>query len=316
MMRDYIRSICKKIRVDEEARFRMKTSLKIVCIPFISLSVLFALLLLILSVNLAFFEAHGYPGVVELREAYYDYVFKTLIDFFPWFCIFVIFVLIIGIYVSHLFLRPFRVIGDYCEGVVNGKKMVYDPEFFTDLKLLTSFSEYFFNQMENALQSGEFFPVTVMKKFRRIHEPVFERAFFINYLFFIVITSIVAALGLYAISVDIYMDLIKLSLQTLDSVPSTMTFFNKQYNIFHSLIWIVLFVHSVMYVFLSLKLYDDIARPAFAIFATMRSFLKGNFDQRVHLIGFKYVRSQSRRINKYLDYIQENVKLRKNNSGP
>ena len=155
-----------------------------------------------------------------------------------------------------------------------------------------------------------------MKKFRRIHEPVFERAFFINYLFFIVITSIVAALGLYAISVDIYMDLIKLSLQTLDSVPSTMTFFNKQYNIFHSLIWIVLFVHSVMYVFLSLKLYDDIARPAFAIFATMRSFLKGNFDQRVHLIGFKYVRSQSRRINKYLDYIQENVKLRKNNSGP
>jgi hypothetical protein len=38
----------------------------------------------------------------------------------------------------------------------------------------------------------------------------------------------------------------------------------------------------------------------------MRSFMKGNHSSRVHLVGYTHLREYTRKLNKYLDYIQNN----------
>jgi hypothetical protein len=66
-----------------------------------------------------------------------------------------------------------------------------------------------------------------------------------------------------------------------------------------------------MYFLLASHLYHGVAAPAFAVFATMRAFLKGSYNQRVHLIGFPALRLQTRKLNKYLDWVDRNLVQKK-----
>jgi hypothetical protein len=63
---------------------------------------------------------------------------------------------------------------------------------------------------------------------------------------------------------------------------------------------------SFSYILLGLHLYSKVSGAAFGIFSTMRSFMKGNYSSRVHLVGFAHIREYTRKLNKYLDYIQNN----------
>ena len=84
-------------------------------------------------------------GIGALEEAYYEYILTALLDLIPYIGLFCVFLVFTGIYISDILLRPFKLIGDYCEKVLKGEpNVIYDPEFFTDLKLLAEFSEYFF----------------------------------------------------------------------------------------------------------------------------------------------------------------------------
>ena len=61
---------------------------------------------------------------------------------------------------------------------------------------------------------------------------------------------------------------------------------------------------AVSYTMLGFHLYAKVSGAAFAIFSTMRSYMKGNYSSRVHLVGYSYLRDYTRKLNKYLDYVQ------------
>ena len=65
------------------------------------------------------------------------------------------------------------------------------------------------------------------------------------------------------------------------------------------------------YLALGFHLYDKVSGAAFGIFSTMRSFMKGNYFSRVHLVGYAYIRDYTRKLNKYLDHIQNNFDKQK-----
>jgi len=219
---------------------------------------------------------------------------------------------LLGWYVSSLILRPFKLIGDYCDQVLKGEKAEYNQDLFTDVRLLTSFCDYFFNCMENALKNKLFTPLEVLKKYQKIHAPVFEKSFFIQFFLLILVTSVAGGIGIYYLTVEIYMDLIALSIQALKSEPVGRYFFSEQKEIFIQIVNIVMVIYLVMNFFLCMHFHSLISGPAFAVFSTMRSFLKGNFDSRIHIIGSRYLRDHIMKINKYLEYIQKNVELHKN----
>lgn len=312
-IKDVFNLVCRprKMFREDEFRFRISTTFKITLIPLIAFVVFYLSLLLVLKIYLIFFEAHGYVGFVALKEAYYDFILSALVDLLPYFGLFLIFMTFTGLYISELLLRPFKLIGTYCEKVVNGEDAIYDPGFFTELKLLASFSEYFFNQMENARVHGKLLPMSIMNRYTGIHKPVFERYFFLQYSFFLLITSIWVGIALYRVIIDTYAHIIQLSIDTLKQGTTIQYFFDKQTAVFDSILWFVLIFHILLYTVLAFHLYSKIAPPAFGIFATMRSFLKGNLKSRVHLVGHYFVRPECRKLNKYLDDC-ENIVLGNN----
>ncbi|HAZ14070.1 MAG: hypothetical protein A2X86_14275 [Bdellovibrionales bacterium GWA2_49_15] len=288
---------------DDEAKFRLWTGFKVTFIPFMTLFVLWIFLWIFLRINLAFYEVNGFPSSVDLSEAYFAYILSTLSNLTPFLIGFALALWIAGLYMAEVLLRPFKLIGDYCEKVTNGEPAIYDPDFFTDLKLLTRFSEYFFNILENASKNKKLLQFDVPVKFTRIHGPVFETNFFLQFFMMTIVTSMIVAGAIYIIIADIHQDMVKLSIEYLRHSKGVSYFLAQQQDILNILIIGTLIVHTILYITLSVNLYSKVAIPAFGIFATMRSFLKGSLEARVHLIGHPYIRPHCRKFNKYLDKI-------------
>jgi len=297
-----------RLKFSDEIRFRLITSGKLSLIPIIALLTLMSLLWLILSINYTFFELSKLASVEVSKDLYFNYLIKSLMELIPYLLVFATFVLCSGIYIGNMFIRPFKQIGVYCRERVKNINAVYDLDFFTDLKLLTSFSEYFFNGIENALKRKKIEGLSIMQKFKKIHSPVFERNFFIHLFLVVGVIVIISGMGIYFICAETYMDLIRLSVGNIQMDKNMRIFFDRQNEIFLTVVWIVICIQSFAYIILCIRLYEYVAVPSFAIFSTMRSFLSGRFDSRVHIIGYKYTRGPFRDFNKYLDFVQQSCK--------
>jgi hypothetical protein len=201
-------------------------------------------------------------------------------------------------------MRPFEEIGRYCDNAINSRNSVYDPDFFSDLKLLTRFSEFFFIETARMISNGSMSTIEVPKKFMRIHTPVFEGSFFIQFLSILMITSIYVGVAIHMAVVGIYEGMVKLSLESLRYDKTIIYFLEEQKDILIQISIVALVLHLCLYLTLSINLYSKVSAPAFGIFATMRAFIKGNRTARVHLIGYYYVRTYCRSLNQYLNNLE------------
>ena len=150
----------------------------------------------------------------------------------------------------------------------------------------------------------------IPEKYGRIHTPVFERDFFIQFSFLIILTSIIMAVFLNNAAVGIHDGIISLAEQTLDMTNSVRYYLEKQTLIIDDILLWANCIHIFLYLGLSFHLYGKIAAPAFGIFSTMRTFIKGRHEQRVHLIGYYYLRPYCRALNKYLDFLEKKYKVK------
>lgn len=298
----------KKGLSDEEVRFRLYTTLKIIIIPTIFLLIISSFIAVLLKLDLYYFESNGLIGTFSAQKnIFYDYFFSELSDYLPYVGLFYIILTFLSLYVSDMLLRPFRAIGEYCEKKTKNEKASYDVDFFADLKLLTQFSDFFFSSIEQSLKAGKMDSVVIPEKYTRIHKPVFEKAFFIQFSALIFISVICTSIALYILGVELHDSMIQLAFKTLKPSKEISHFLRQQSDILSMYIFGGIILHTLLYFYLAFNLYQAVATPAFGVFATMRSFLKGNYSSRVHLIGFTYLRGHCRKLNKYLDYIEQKL---------
>lgn len=309
-------TIIKRLNIayqNEELRFKVLTGIKFVLI---SLGFTFAVLLftyLLLKINLIYFQANGFPGAAEFREAFYDFVFSSLFDEIPYVALAMLFIFMLGFYLAGIMLRPFKVISRYCEERLSQEEHYYSPDYISDLKLLTSFSVFFFSKIDEAKRKGSLTKIDVPEDFMRIHGPVFEKNFFFNYLLVIIIFALLSTVGIFILNNAIREQIFILSQKFMSAAvmaengKGVRYFLEEQFSVADIAVYFFTGMHILMYCLFGVHLYNKISAPAFAVFATMRSFLKGNYHNRVHLIGFTYLREDTRKINKYLDHIQKTI---------
>lgn len=303
----------KQFSRDDEARFRLMTALKITGITaFTFVLQLFALYGL-LAIDLIFFQSQGYPGQSVFTETFYDFLLVGVLENTLYIGLSLLFVFMVGVYIGHLLLRPFRLIGDYCEYFVENQAGSYDPDFFSDLNVLARFSEYFFHLMENFYRNKQVQKIDIPLKFSRIHGPVFERGFFLQFFLLIFMISIGTGILLSVVSNALYDGMITLAGEVIPKTNEVKYFLTAQAELWDIVLYITMSFHFMLYLVLSIHLYARVSVPAFGLFATMRAFLKGYYTNRVHLIGYSYVRPHCRQFNKYLDFMQRELSLDEKN---
>ena len=296
-----------KFLKDDEEMFKIGMGLKFFGVSVIcTISVLLFTYLLI-RIDLIFFVSHGFPGAQDFKGAFVDFIYSSLYDQVLWICLSGVFVFGLGYYLSSIMIRPFKVIGEHCENKMNNKKNFYSPDFFSDLKLLTTFSFFFFSKLDEASIKGKLQNIHVPDHFTRIHKPTFEKNFFFNYLFIITIFGLMSSLGIIALNLELREQITELARRFLIGNEQARLFLNEQFLIADVAVYYFVSLHLFLYLLLGVHIYSKVATPAFAVFATMRSFLKGNYHNRVHLIGYYYLRNDCRKINKYLDSVQKSL---------
>ena len=106
------------------------------------------------------------------------------------------------------------------------------------------------------------------------------------------------------LAVDIQSQIVKLSISTINQSESVSYFLKEEGQLLSYVLWTSICLQMFFYTLLSFNMYSCVSGPAFGIFSTMRSFIKGNHSARVHLIGYGFLRDHCRTMNKYLDHVQ------------
>jgi hypothetical protein len=291
----------------DEQMFKVNTGLKFISISIFFLILALAFTYIMVKIDLNYFNSKGFPGVAEFDEAFFGFVYSSVYSKWPLLILPFVCIFFIGYYVAIILMRPFKVIARYCEEKMANHPIQYSPDLFSDLNLLTSFTTFFFSQIGEAKARGKFEKVEIPEVFTRIHKPVFEKNFFFNYFLLIIAFSLLASIGILILNFEIHDQVVIIARKILkngNNQEITM-FLNYQFHVTKLVIEYLLGFHVLIYCMFGFHLYGQVSAPAFAVFATMRSFLKGNFHNRIHLVGYSYLRNDCRIINKYLEHVQK-----------
>lgn len=296
----------KSVFYTAESRFSLTTGLKFLSIPFLTSIFISLILYMFMEMNLLFFKANGFGSIQELEGAFYDFVLSGILPFIPIYFLFLCGFFFVGVYISKLLMRPFYSLTKYCEDVVDGYRGVYEPDEFSDLRLLTRISEFFFSHMETQIKNNKLEGIEVPEQFKRVHAPKFEKAYFLHFSLIILITLICFLFLTYMMTYTIHENLISLAIGALKSKDGNHnSFFLGQNDIMIYALSGIYIISTGVYVWLAFHLYNKVSGAAFGIFSTLRSFMKGNFKARIHIIGYEHLRNSTRIINRYLDYLEK-----------
>lgn len=297
----------KNIFYTAESRFSLVTGFKFLTIPLVATLSIGLILYVFMQMNYLFFVANGFGEIKELEGAYFDYLLQGLFPYAPIFVITLIGFFFLGVYVSKILLRPFKSLTKYCEDVLDGYRGVFEPDEFSDLRLLTRISEFFFSHVESQTAEGKLKPIEIPEQFKRVHSPRFEKAYFLHFSLIIFITLVSFLCLTYLMTMEIHGQIVSLAVDALEGRDGKyLTFLNGQDSIVSIALYGIFVLSSTVYVWLAFHLYEKVSGGAFGIFSTLRSFMKGNFKARIHVIGYDHLRNSTRVINRYLDHIEKN----------
>lgn len=294
----------------EDSRFVLFVGLKVSAISFGISLIVYWFIFQIVRMNYGFFQAHGFSEFN--KTIFYQFVGKESVENLIAIFIYHIILFFIGCYLGWLILRPFRTIGDYCEHVMDKSHAIYRVEQFNTYALLTRFSEFFFEFLRESRNKNSLDTHSIPPQYSKIHKPVFDKIFALHIGLLLIFISIGSAVFIIQSSSSIFESMIELAVKTLSNPNEVTRFFSQQMFVLDEIVNLTVFLITVSYVLLGFHLYSKVSGPAFGIFATMRAFMKGNHSSRVHLVGYGYVRDYTRKINKYLDYMQNNFSQSKN----
>lgn len=298
----------KKVFQTEESRFLLGTAIKVWAISALVEVLVGYILYSNVRLNYYFFKAHGYRGIDQLSEAYFYHVMGDIIDALPWVLGFHVMIFFMGLYVGHMMLRPFRRIGEYCTKVIDHPEAVYRIEEFSSYRLLARFSELFFDFLSAGRKKGSIEKREIPPQFLGIHRPVLDGQFLFHFSFFLVIIMIVSIVAIMGFATNIQENTTQIALRMLKADPKIMSaYFEDQTFLIDEMWFLTALLVVGLHVAMGLHLYDQVSGAAFAIFATMRSFMKGCWQSRVHLVGYSYMRESTRALNKYLDWVEKNL---------
>ena len=301
----YYLSKLKKIFKSEETRFILLVGVKVSAISFCITSMIYFFLFEIMRLNYAFFKSQGVQDPIDFN-LFFDFIVNESLDNIIILIIFHIILFFIGTYVGWLILRPFKTIGDYCDEVLSNANAVYRIDDFSNYKLLTRFSEFFFEYLRESRKRGEIISNSIPPQFSRIHRPVNDKIFMLHFGILMLIICISSAVFIIENSSSVYYSLVELSSRILTDQKAMSSYLSNQMFILDDIVVVTIFMIIFGYVLLAIHLYAKVSGAAFGIFSTMRSYMKGDYSSRVHLVGHTYLREYTRKLNKYLDYIQNN----------
>ncbi len=304
-MLSYIRNYRKR----DDYQFYLETGLKNMVVPAVVLGIVFFVLYLIMELNSLFFLSSNYLGQVQLKDDFMAVFMGPIVDLIPLIALHFLVFFLLGLWMGRSLLRPFTKIKNYCELFVESQGRTEVPLELSEFPLLEKMVKFFFQVQRDEVLSEDGRPksrVIIPEEFSRIHGPFLNGRYYLNFFVYILVLCTFSALSIFFMTGELYEGFVEVAVNYLHTdYPKVSFFLQSQSSILEHLTLFSAILLALGYFGLSVHFYSKISTPAFGIFSSMRSYLKGQKNARVHLVGFRYLREQTREINRCLDWLQK-----------
>ncbi|MDH4469173.1 MAG: hypothetical protein QE271_14025 [Bacteriovoracaceae bacterium] len=290
----------------ELSRFKLKNGLALAGTYYAIISVVVYYQWILLKINVTYFESiYGkqFPG---FPEAFYDFLIgDSSILLMIVFAIGIVIFFAGGI-ISELLILPFKRLATFCENSLETPSLEFEYKSFVDFQFLSRFSEFFFGNISQArtkkkILDNEYIP----KSFSKMHSPPLDLNFFLQFTLMMIFILGISSYIMVLFNSTLFNSVIEFVMTYKDLKDvSAVNFIIKQEEVFHGIIYPLIFVSIAGNFIISVFMYSRISGAAFGVFSTFRSFIKGNRKARVHLLGYSFVRDQTKKINYYLEKME------------
>lgn len=299
-------SLTKNLFSSELSRFKLKNGLTLAFTYYLIVGIVVYYQWILLKLNVTYFESMYSKQFPGFPEAFYDFLLGESV---------ILIMLVAGIgfviffaggFISELLILPFKRLSNYCEASLKNPNLEFESKPFIDFQFLSRFAEFFFGQIGQArVKKTSLDNAFIPKSFTKIHSPPFDVIFLVQ---FSLVMLMILGLSSYIIVLfneTLFSNVIEfvMTYKGLKEV-NAVNFIIEQKEIFEQIIYPLIFVSVLGNFIISTYMYSRISGAAFGIFSTFRAFFKGNRKARIHLIGYTFVREQTRKLNHYLEQVE------------
>ncbi len=302
----------------EYSRFQLVNGLTFVGIFLLVVAVILYNLYVIIDFNSAYVFAlskkSGFGGFDEaFKDSFFDYLLGNSIEFLGPIIGVTIVLFFLGVYISNVLVRPFRFVALHCENVLKNPQSEFEPDWLSGYRLFTRFAELFFSQYSfKKIVTGAPKDVYLPKYYARIHKPVTDWIFVLHFTLVMIIMTLISCMTIIGLNDALYEAILSFTLSYANvSAMGSIEMLQYQNKLLYSMYLPVMVISIILNFLLAFYMYNKVSGAAFGVFSTMRSFLKGNYSARIHLIGYNVLRDNTRSINKYFEYLEGKLKTEK-----
>lgn len=264
----------------QDSKFFIKTAILITSVPLLTLSLIIYSLYLYIDMNYAFYLSLGYSNDPQLRSAFFDQIMLSLLDFFPWIALFLCSVFFLGLLISHLILKPFKLVAMMCKEYAKNKNAVFVFDTLNRQKLIIRCGYLLIDFCKHRDQGnkGEFVMPASLKK---ITSPVPDYVFYMQYFAFMLILNGITIVSTFFCIQQIQQSIITNAI-TLFKMDNKVTLYLSNQQDSTNTIFMACIVFSiVLYTLLSKKIITDIEGVSFGYLRDIRHIVSGNFNIRL-----------------------------------
>lgn len=294
----------------QDSKYFIKTAFKITLVPLISFSIIFYSLWNVLEMNFSFFVANGFSSGPEFKEAFVDQVLLNINDYFIYFAIIITGVFMGGLLISHLALRAFEEIEDFCQEAIedpdaefelnklnlNAQKTIYKgaAAFFEYIKFLRNGSH---------VDGEELLPQSIIN----MKKPSTDKVFLFQYIAVISIITLVTNIVFYTFTNELYQEIVSAGISLLKGNQVVAKFMQSQESTLFNIYAVAMGLNIVLYLGLSKNIIKAVDGVSYAFCRDFIQILKGNHQKRIFPRFTDPGKNAANACNAYIEAVFEEI---------
>lgn len=266
----------------QDSKYFIKTAFKVTLVPLISFSIIFYSLWNVLEMNYGFFVANGFAEGPVFKEAFIDKVFLNINEYFIYFGIIVTGVFMGGLFISHLALRPFEEIEDFCYEVQDDPDAEFEVNKINSKKIIYQGASSFFEYIRY-LRSGE--KVDGMEllpsSIANMKKPKTDKVFLMQYAAIVTVITLITNIVFYTFTNELYQEIVTAGVSLLNGNQVIAKFMQAQEDILFNIYAVAMALNVILYLGLSKNIIKAVDGVSYAFCRDFIQILQGNHQKRI-----------------------------------
>ncbi len=284
----------------QDSKFAIRTALLVTLVPALMIALVVYSVWLLISLNFSYFLASGVPLNEENTDVFLNYLIQTQIDYLPYVGVFFILVFFIGLFLSHIILRPFNELILMCNEIKNAKGEKIKIVGLEKSKLLIKLGDFICSYAEAKKNQKT---IEIPAELQKVHKPVMDYVFYFQFSCIILILMSIAIGSIYLFTNQLHSSIVQTAIEVLRAPKGMSTFLASQEKVFDLIVLVPSILGGVLYFVIARVIISKIQGVTYAYVRDVCEVAKGNTKRRLSPRSEDPGREAAAAVNEVLEYL-------------